>query len=600
MHNRTTLNVVSALLLIASAQIASAQVGGLSAKDSQSVNTGYSEKCRALGELKEFWRNAPALGPYHEIGVRLIVIPDYLLKGDFPYPKKKTKKEVPFADHLSLVRLLGGFDDFTRSAKEGMNVNAKRAKRKPIPDMHLRDLAYRKTDGKIATRWNLLRERLKPYLDNGYRDFTIVLDNVPNCFPKKPIQGDLGQVARPENPKEWHEFVKALCVELKKILGEKSANNLRFRVGTENGSHRRFIGTHDDYLKHYDASAAAVKQILPKAKFSFYNVSGVSTMANLSKHNVRVPDLVAHTIRDKNSFDGSNIPFDYLSYSRYFGVCESPTARAVGAVKVWNDFSKAFPEAADFSREVHEFGVRPWNIKGEFASKEPGAQGTAATALMLFHLRNGGASRIFNWSIAEKIPVSRSKVHYLFSGTGWLYSVMEKMRGGSGYFLLPQKESKNKTEVVALASVGKKATYIVFAAVNPDLKVSSTETYEFVLPEKCFNLEKFSSAQCVGLTRDNSLYNEIRNDLEKANSLDKKYIDAPLRCGAVRQMAISRKAARELVDKNMKKYEGIWTDALTRRKLPVKKVTVKKEGGAYNLKVRLAPPEIFVFILDNK
>ena len=55
------------------------------------------------------------------------------------------------------------------------------------------------------------------------------------------------------------------------------------------------------------------------------------------------------------------------------------------------------------------------------------------------------------------------------------------MRGGAGYFLLPQKNSAMKTEVAALASVGGKETYIVFAAFNPDMKVNTSESYEFVL-----------------------------------------------------------------------------------------------------------------------
>ena len=565
---------------------------------SSAARPDVDETCVPLGELRAFWRNAPALGPYHEVGVRLIEIPDYLLKGDFPYPKKRTDREVPFADHLTLVRLLGGFDDFTRVAEAGMNVNAKRAKRKPIPDMHLRDLAFRKKDGKIGYRWNLLEARLRPYLDNGYRDLTIVLDNVPNCFPKKPIQGDLGQVARPQDPKEWHAFVKALCVELKRMVGEKAANNLRFRVGTENGSHRRFIGTHDDYLKHYDASAAAVKQVLPRAMFSFYNVSGVSTMANLRRHNVRVEDLIKHTINDKNPFDGSRIPFDFFAYSRYFGVCESPTARATGAVKVWDDFAGAYPQAADFSREVHEFGVRPWGIKGEFASKEPGAQGTAATALMLFHLRKGGARRIFNWSIEEKIRGAKGKVSYLFNGTGWLYSVMERMRGGDGYLLLPRVASKSGTEVAALASVGERETIIVFAAVNPDLSVNAQEVYEFSLPERYFNLKRPAKAECVTLTRDNALYDVIRNDLRKAECLDKKFVDAPLRCGDVRQMSMTRKGGVGLVNANMAKYERLWVDALTRRKLPVNKLNLQRAGEANRLGIRLAPPEMFVLIIE--
>ena len=555
-------------------------------------------ECTPLGEFKEFWRNAPALGPYHEVGHRLIEIPDYLLKGDFPYQKKNTQKEVPFADHLSLVRLLGGFDDFTRIADEGMNVNAARARREPIPDMHLRDLAYRKEDGTIAYRWNLLEERLNPYLENGYTDLTIVLDNIPNCFPETPIQGDLGQVAKPEDPKEWHAFVKALCVELKEMLGEERASKLRFRVGTENGSHRRFIGTHDDYLMHYDASAAAVKQVLPDAKFSFYNISGVSSMANLRRNNVGVEDLIRHTIEDGNPFDDSRIPFDFISYSRYFFVGESPTESALGAVKVWDEFAGTFPQATGWSREVHEFGPRPWSAKGESGSMEPGARGAAATALMLFYLRNGGASKIFNWSIEEMIP-GRNGSSYLFSGTGWLYSVMERMRGGAGYFLVPQSGSKHQTEVAALASVGKNETYVVFAAFNPDLEVSAPESFEFILPAEFFSLKGIAGAEYVRLGRDNSVYDQIREDLMQAKCLDKKYIESPLRCGGVRQMATPKKTGIDLVNANMGKYETMWVDALTRRKVPAGKLKVEKADGGSRLTINLAPPELFALILKN-
>jgi hypothetical protein len=64
-------------------------------------------------------------------------------------------------------------------------------------------------------------------------------------------------------------------------------------------------------------------------------------------------------------------------------------------------------------------------------------------------------------------------------------------------------------------------------------------------------------------------------------------------------MAISRKAGVALVHKNMASYEKLWADALTRRKLPAKKLTVSKEGGVYRLKVRLVPPEVFALVIDN-
>ena len=97
-----------------------------------------------------------------------------------------------------------------------------------------------------------------------------------------------------------------------------------------------------------------------------------------------------------------------------------------------------------------------------------------------------------------------------------------------------------------------------------------------------------------------AVYDQIKNDLKAAKCLDKKYLDRPLRCGDVKQMAIPRRAGIMLVNKNMKTYEKTWTDALTRRKLPAGKVTVKERDEAYHLEVRLAPPEVFVIIIDTE
>jgi hypothetical protein len=64
-----------------------------------------------------------------------------------------------------MVKILGGFNN----AKD--------------PAIHERDLAWRDEQGRIQYRMDLLEPRLRPYLDSGIRSFTIVLDNVPWCFP---------------------------------------------------------------------------------------------------------------------------------------------------------------------------------------------------------------------------------------------------------------------------------------------------------------------------------------------------------------------------------------------------------------------------------
>jgi len=59
-----------------------------------------------LGTLKPFWRYSAALGPFHEKGQQLVVVPDFMLRGDFPYRKRPFAQEAMFADHLTVPEVL--------------------------------------------------------------------------------------------------------------------------------------------------------------------------------------------------------------------------------------------------------------------------------------------------------------------------------------------------------------------------------------------------------------------------------------------------------------------------------------------------------------
>lgn len=73
----------------------------------------------------------------------------------------------PFANTMTLVRFLGGLrtTDFPGSA----------------PDVTQGDVVYRQQDGSLAMRWELVYERLDPFVNNSIQP-VIVLDNVPWCF----------------------------------------------------------------------------------------------------------------------------------------------------------------------------------------------------------------------------------------------------------------------------------------------------------------------------------------------------------------------------------------------------------------------------------
>ena len=389
-----------------------------------------------LGPLPPFWRYSAALGPFLESGYPLVEIPDYLTRGDFPYHKRPYSREVPFADHLSIVRLLGGC--------------AKTASRKGDPASA--DLAYRDAHGKIQYRLDLLEPRLRPYLDNGYKNLTLVLDNVPWCFPAKPVLGSsLGQSAPPADPAEWRDFITALCRRLKIIVGPDAARRLRFRVGTENNGTARFDGSQARFERHYADTAAAVQSVLPGAKFGPFNISGVS-VAGLDRANVNAFRLAQFCFAQPPGH--SPIPFDWVAYSRYYRPGTDPDDSAKVCRQVWDEFARRVPQLKGVSREIHEFGIAPWGelAKGQFPSAEPGALGAALTCQMMWRLRQAGIDRLWHWPVDDHFRDRGNRLLSLFTSQAWLLSVMDAMAGGNAFLFTPEAPSPAKTKYLMAAS----------------------------------------------------------------------------------------------------------------------------------------------------
>ena len=176
---------------------------------------------KPLGRMDGFYRYTAVLGPLLEKGHRLCKIPDWMLTTDFPYEKRPYALEIPFADGLSVVRLLGGWEDKKLPADRRNDPN---------------DLVFRDDAGVLHYRWNLLKARLDPFVTNGYIQLTLVMDNVPYCLAKSPTQGNYGQVAPPGNDQEWYAFIRDMCREMKRPLshgdGNAGSTSLRGKSGT--------------------------------------------------------------------------------------------------------------------------------------------------------------------------------------------------------------------------------------------------------------------------------------------------------------------------------------------------------------------------------
>lgn len=537
------------------------------------MHAGGSESV-ALGKLEPFWRYSAALGPYLESGYPLLEIPDYMLEGDFPYRKRPFMREVPFADHLSIVRLLGGCNS---AGNENPGAKADSI-----------DLAYRDESGKIQYRMELLEPRLRPYLDAGYTDLTLVLDNVPWCFPERPESGSsLGQSAPPRDPREWHDFIKEVCLEIKNIMGPDAGRHLRFRVGTENNGTARFGGTQEQYQQHYDAAAAAVREVFPEAKFGAFNISGASVRAIDDKQNVSAFKLAEHCLAQPGG-----APFDWVAFSRYYRPGNDPDLSAGGCREIWEEFGRRFPQLKDVSREIHEFGIAPWGEveKGQFASEEPGALGAALTCQMMWRLREAGINRLWHWPVFDRFRDRRNNLQGLFTSQAWLLSIMDHMAGGEAYLFSPLTLSPSLTKYLMAASFQDGRALLMISAYNTDIASHAGETVQFRIPP---GLVKPGAARYVRLNREDSIYDGIRRDLDSAGLLNEEFASRPDRLGSVREMSAGREGEKFVGDR-LEDYVSQWVESLTLKPLDAEVGTIESDAAGTLVTVHLTAPEVLV------
>ncbi|MGI9178211.1 MAG: GH39 family glycosyl hydrolase [Pirellulales bacterium] len=537
------------------------------------ASAAQAEPVHSLGKLEPFWRHSATLGPHLETGYSMIEIPSYLAEGDFPYRKRPSRREAPFADHLSVVRLLGGY------AGDGV----------PQPD---RDLAYRAADGRIEYRWELLEPRLRPAIDQGY-ELTLVLDNVPWCFPDVPRLGGFGQCVPPGDPEEWTDFISELCRRLATLLGPDRAGRLRFRLGTENNGRERFDGSEDRYLQHYDTTARAIRDVLSTAEVGPFNISGASIRGMDRLQNVNAFTLAEHC-RDERS--GSGARLDWIAFSRYYAPGTLPAASADECRLIWEEFERRVPGLVGVSREVHEFGIAPFGeaSRGGFVSAEPGALGAALTCQMMLWLREARVDRLWHWNVYETVRDHEHRPLHLFDGDAWVLSVLEH-QVGSEATLVPLAPSTIGTSLLAAVFTTPRRAVLLTAAYHPDPAKHTPESLVVSVPKDLWP-HAVSRARRVRLNRRTSVWDRIRRDLEMAGLLTDDYVARPDRLGSIRQMGNDR-AGERFVAARYDDYARAWVESLTLTPLD-DGVALRKDEDGMKVSLSLTAPEIAVVVLD--
>jgi hypothetical protein len=556
---------------------ATASKNGVSDSRTFSINIVPSTNASAplyQGVWDPFWRAQPVIGEWLAGGQGFEAIPDYLKENSFRY--QGGTNEIPFAGHLNAVRLIGGWN-------EGGGAE------NPVP-ADVADLVY-KTNGILQYRWDKLALRLDPYINAGYTNLTLVLDNIPYCFVGTPVMQSYGQVGSPTNFVEWRTFVSNLCVKLVDLYGFETANNFRFRQGTEAQSIDRFAGTQTQYFKIYDYSAAAVKSVLPGAKFGPFNQSGGK--ANPSGNNVDIVALAKHCATGTNYATGTiGSPFDFISISDYIAQTthpHNPTSTVNDDISFFKTVQAELPNPVSW--EVHEFGIL--NSESGLATDEPGARGAAWDFHTISRLRENGISRWYHWGVFDVFR-SAAGLHDVLTGHGWLLAVLDYTAGGEAFSLNTTLPVTNRTQVMAVGVLGGDRDWILAGIWETNRLNHAAKAVSIRVPQNLLRANQ--KVFWTSLNETNSAHYLIRKDLVATGMLNAAFSAVPEQLASIRDMTTndSRSVEQDFLATQLSRYEQAIIDSLTLKPFPG---TIITNNGDVVFTITLAPPETAVIYI---
>jgi hypothetical protein len=554
----------------------------------------------SLGQLRPFWRSQPVLGPYLQDGINTIEVPNYMLQTDFPYQKRSFTKEVPFADNLSVVRLLGGYSKYPGITGTLTDMTTP-AGITLLNQLRAYDFVYRKTDNTLGFRPELIQQRLQPYLALGYEDLTLVLDNIPwdlttNTNASLSSYGNRGV---PNSSQEWYDTVSQLCTTLITILGTEKANKLRFRIGTEMNGLERFNRTEAQFITHYDHAAAAIQSVLPGATLSLFNISGVNLTNINNTHNVgafRVLNHIANQVNQKTGAKLTNIP-NFVSFSEYFYEGNNLTTEVSNSDQVWDYVNNNIAGYQNkFSREIHEFGgLADWTAPIPTANE--GAFGGAMTLQVFMKYMEVGVDRIYHWNSFKSIPNGPLR-YQIPSSQAWIYSVLDYLSGGAVYKVIPDTPTiARAATITSMLSVKSGKSYLLVNSFDPNK--TNTQVSEVVvrIPKSYLPSISLAATKMTSLTNTNCVLNEIRRDVENANNLNPLLASKPDYIPSnLQDLCVDYTAFKAMVLANATKYENLWKESLTLNSLGG---NITEEGTNFVIKLNMAASQNSVIVFQN-
>jgi hypothetical protein len=430
-----------------------------------------------------------------------------------------------------------------------------------------------------------------------------VLDNVPYCFVAKPSGGTYGQVMGPDDPKEYGRFIRELCREIVRKYGRKTAERLRFRVGTEPDLPGHWQDSVQKYCRTYDHATAAVREVLPKAQVG----PGNFLLRPKGERRQIATKIVTHLASGRNYATGkTGSPVDFLGISLYYAPSGNAIARAKNPQAKRNILNAHSHESAriagrrlkhlralsprfkDVPLEIHEFGVLSSELHKGSRSKQ-GNRGVREGAWVLQTYAvalDEGFRHVFSWPRRDH---TFGKDKPLLSCSAWLRCMLDLGEGGDWYILDRNLATKNGSSAMALASVKENAAHVFSSVYNLYRKNDADE--EFRIELDCsllpFGAEKKVTVREYLQDKSNNVIERIHRDLKQNRMIKAEYDNgeayAPRVCATLPGVIHLKKHAD--------KYVRMFTDSFDAQPF---KGGVEEKGKAIVLTRRVKTPSVLV------
>lgn len=511
-----------------------------------------------LGPLDGFYRYTQLQGHLVQEGLYLHKVPDFWCEGsDFPYRKKASTKEVFFVDEFSITRFLGGYPPHWKHNGRESPTN---------------DLAYVDEKGQVRYRLHLVKERLRPYIENGYTRFIIGIENVPWALARDPSKvGPYGITEPPRDWREWHAFIKAVCEEMRRVYPDDVCRNLKFKIGNEYNQKKSFTGTHEEYLMLYDWSAAAIRSVFPEAPIMPGEIGGAASGPDNS---VDYPRLYEHLIRGTNYAGLPHpSPVSVLARSSHsFPMRQdlSPRERVQFSFDSLREVLEGKPETfvKGLSLEYHQFGV----LGSRFTESGHPVDARAASWHFQVLFRSKAAAcldQCWSWQKSERVEFNRKSETHLLNGIGWLYMILDHLQGDRiclpGVFQSPCSAD----EATAVAFINERRMTLILASWSRDPDSKRALPVRVDLPRHILPFElQLAKARMVSFTDAANAYREIRRDLESEGNLRPEFMAHPDALGTIRKMANDYLKAKTMVRRNCDRYQRIQQQSLVLKPIP--------------------------------